>query len=246
MSTKRSRLLAVFVALAMATMTLPLAPTASADEHHTQECVHDAEPDETGYPYSKEEPFRKSGWIMLAHSETNDSIRISQTLFLRIFNEGGLVGNVQEGGFNARIFSNGIDAYVIELPCQTSEHPVFDEDPMVSHQTYCLERLDAEGQRGVRLFNLNEPPDMRIAFYDQFINLVGDLDPDVPPIETEEDEDEMVCDDIPVHASYAVVYLETEDAQLPRGLQLLAHNDGGHRAGTWTEHFNFYFYQDEE
>lgn len=245
MSTKRSRLLAVFVALAMAAMTLPLAPAASADQHHTQECVHDAEPHETGYPYSKEEPFRKSGWIMLAHSETNDSIRISQTLFLRVFNEGGLVGNIEQGTFNARMFSNGIDAYVIELPCQTSEHPVFDDDPLVSHQTYCLERLDPNEdgyQGGVPLQNPPVPPDMRIAFYDQFINLVGDLDPDVPPIDTGEDEDEMVCDDVPVHASYAVVYLETEDVQMPRGLQLLGH----HEAGTWTEHFNFYFYQDEE
>lgn len=203
MTTITSRGLAVLLALALVALTLPAAPTAANDAD--EDCDAHGGDDERG-------------WIAVSHPGTTQNLRASQTLYLQLYEGLGLGLPVEQS------WTNGIDAYVIDMECI----------PTASHD-FCVERLDPLDDRngfvGIPILQTQDE-DYRVAFYGSGPGFEQLGDHDVDALE-EFDRGEDECPgDAPDGAQYAVVYLASGTVS---GIQI-----DEQIFGPYTEHFRFH------
>lgn len=204
MTTMKTRGVAVLLALALVAVTLPATPAAA--DHDTTLCEAD-------------EKHREQGWVGLSHPGVNQNVRVSQTLYLRMFNEPFAPATL--AGVSLQNWVNGQDAYVIDLPCRTT-----------GAEDYCIERLDPfedrDGFIGIPLLQVDDQ-DYRVAFYGPGSDyaLKGEQDPQA------QDDKEPCNDPVPAGATFAVVYLSSGTVS---GLQV-----DQQLYGPYTEHFDFGF-----
>lgn len=204
MTTMTTRGVAILLALSMMAVTVPGTPAAA--DHVTSYCDAD-------------EKFTEKGWIGVSHPGVNQNIRVSQTLYLRLFNEGFAPSSIP--GASLQHWTNGQDAYVIDLPCRTT-----------GVESFCIERLniveDREGFTGVPIWDPGDH-DYRVAFYGPGSDY--DLKDNVNP--EAQDAKDTCNEPVPAEATFAVVYLASGTVS---GIQI-----DHHLHGPYTEHFDFGF-----
>jgi len=210
MTSIKTRGVAALLALALVAVTVPLAPAAAQDS---------GSPSDRGGSCDADERTRERGWIGVSHPGVNQNIRVSQTLYLRLFDQGFAPSTV--AGIPLDNWVNGQDAYVVELPCTTT-----------GSETFCVERLDPIDDRnsfvGIPLLQPQDH-DYRVAFYGPAIGYQEKGDIDVEAQDSLEDCDTFV----PENAEFAVVYLASGTVS---GIQI-----DDQLYGPYTEHFNFGF-----
>ncbi|PSG96999.1 hypothetical protein BRD56_07940 [Thermoplasmatales archaeon SW_10_69_26] len=204
MTTITNRAVTALLALALVAVTLPATP-AAAD--------HDVGPCE------KEMEFFDRGYVAASHPGVNQNIRASQTLYLQLFDQGFAPATI--GGISLQDWTNGQDAYVVDLPCKTA----------ADVESFCIERLDpVEDRENFVGIPILQPRDhnYRVAFYGP--GPAYDLKGDVDAGEGQESKDD--CDTpVPGGATFAVVYLSSGTVS---GIQI--EDD---LVGPYTEHFSF-------
>lgn len=210
----KDRGVAVVLALAMVAVTVPVTPTASAG--NLDDCEKaDLHADDRG-------------WVGVSHPLANQDVRASQTLYLRLFNQNTVDTLLGKTGDQAQRWTNGQDAYVVELPCQPDS--TFD---------YCIERINIFDDRNDFVgFQFLEPNgDFRVAFYGPgpTYDLKGDHDPTAQENVNVNDDDSDPCTGtVPAGSVYAVVYLASG---APAGVQI-----DDMLYGPYSEHFKFHLH----
>lgn len=206
MSHKRSPIIAGLLAITLVATTAPLLPSSGA-----------ASPSDTSLSGTCGAPgdptHEEQGYVKVTHPDIENT-RVSQ----------GLAFFVLDGGLAER-WTNGLDSYVVELPCTTS-----------STQDVCVERRAPDTDEGFPILAQDaQQPDIKLEFYDKQLGSVGTVNPNVPADdESGADSDDVDCKPAPSSAKYSVVYLADG---IPEGFQF-------HKQlwGPYTEHFIFRLY----
>lgn len=146
------------------------------------------------------------GWIQLS-SPIADELTLSEMLYFHVFED---VSNV--GFVDPHTWTNGIDAYVIDIGCTTTSSS--------TDTTLCVRSQDPLGD-GQNALSLPVPPgapdrDYAVRYYEpDQLDLTGT---------TEDIECEHGLDRIPAGTHYIAVYLNEGP---PRGVQLLEQGPAG-------------------
>lgn len=191
----RSPIVVGLLAIALVTTAVPLAPTGAADGSNTDAC-NDFD--------NSDQIFGEEGYVALSHPAVGQG-QASLALYFYVFQQ-----DFQIMYDSLKSWSNGQDAYVVHLGCET-----------VGNEYYCFEQLSPSPSEGFPLLTGQpdgSPPDARIQFYDAGYNPVGEQrDPDLSDGDRYcEDPTEDGNEFVPEDAHYAVVTLRDG---VPEGLQ---------------------------